>query len=102
VLRGAIYLWNDAINVTQNIHGGGESGVISNPQTTELIGHGGVSDIHFRARFHVTVNANGDVRIARRTSVFVNIENLGDFQYMEPLGYRGLGRTARVGIRTTF
>jgi vitamin B12 transporter len=51
---------------------------------------------------YTTVNANGDVRIARRTSVFVNIENLGDFQYMEPLGYRGLGRTARVGIRTTF
>ena len=60
---GAIYLWNDAINVTQNIHGGGESGVISNPQTTELIGQGGVSDIHFRARFHVTVNANGDLTV---------------------------------------
>ena len=51
---------------------------------------------------YTTVNANGDIRIARRTSGFINIENLGDFQYMEPLGYPGLGRTVRVGIRTSF
>ena len=58
---GARYLWNDVINITQNIHGDGESGVISNPQTTELIGQGGVSDIRFRSRFHLTFNANGDL-----------------------------------------
>ena len=51
---------------------------------------------------YTTVNANGDVRIARRTSGFINIENLGNFQYMEPLGYPGLGRTIRVGLRTSF
>jgi vitamin B12 transporter len=51
---------------------------------------------------YTTVNANGDVRIARRTSGFINLENLGDFQYMEPLGYPGLGRTIRVGLRTSF
>ena len=56
---GATYQWNDAINQTLNIRNGGVSGVISAPQTTELIGQGGVSDIHFRFRFHITVNANG-------------------------------------------
>ncbi|HKY20585.1 MAG TPA: TonB-dependent receptor [Vicinamibacterales bacterium] len=51
---------------------------------------------------YTTVNASADVRFARRTSGFINLENLGDFQYMEPLGYRGLGRTVRAGIRTRF
>jgi vitamin B12 transporter len=51
---------------------------------------------------YTTVNAGADVRFARRTSGFINIENLGDSQYMEPLGYYGLGRTVRVGIRTRF
>ena len=51
---------------------------------------------------YTTVNAGADVRFAPRTSAFINIENLGDFQYMEPLGYRGLGRTVRVGVRTRF
>jgi len=58
---GATYQWNDAINDTENFHGG--SGVIAAPQTTALIGQGGVSDIHFRVRFHVTVNANGELTV---------------------------------------
>jgi hypothetical protein len=59
---GATYQWNDAINDTENFNG--ESGVvISAPQTTALVGQGGVSDIHFRVRFHVTVNANGELTV---------------------------------------
>ena len=60
---GATYQWNDAINQTQNIGDGGGSGVIAAPQTTELIGQGGVSDIRFRVRFHVTVNDNGELTV---------------------------------------
>lgn len=47
-------------------------------------------------------NASGDVRLARRTAVFVTIDNLADREYMEPLGYRALGRTMRAGVRTRF
>ena len=58
---GATYQWNDAINDTENFRSG--SVVIAAPQTTALIGQGGVSDIHFRARFHVTVNDNGELTV---------------------------------------
>jgi vitamin B12 transporter len=47
-------------------------------------------------------NASGEVRIAGRTAGFVTIDNLASREYMEPLGYRALGRTVRVGIRTRF
>jgi outer membrane receptor protein involved in Fe transport len=47
-------------------------------------------------------NASGEVRVARRTAAFVTIENLADREYMEPLGYRGLGRALRAGVRTRF
>ena len=57
---GATYQWNDAINQTVNFRG--EQPVIAAAQTT-LVGQGGVSDIRFRARFHVTVNANGDLTV---------------------------------------
>ena len=51
---------------------------------------------------YATWNASGEVRIAQRTAAFVTIDNLADAQYMEPLGYPGLGRTARVGVRARF
>jgi outer membrane receptor protein involved in Fe transport len=51
---------------------------------------------------YAVLNATGDVRVARRTSVFVTIDNLGGYDYMDPLGFRGLGRTVRGGIRTRF
>jgi len=51
---------------------------------------------------YATWNASGEVRITRRTAAFVTIDNLADYDYMEPLGYPGLGRTARIGIRTRF
>ena len=47
-------------------------------------------------------NASGEVRVSRRTSAFVTLDNLANADYMEPLGYPALGRTARVGIRTRF
>ena len=51
---------------------------------------------------YATWNASGEVRITRRTAAFVTIDNLADYDYMEPLGYPGLGRSARIGIRTRF
>jgi vitamin B12 transporter len=51
---------------------------------------------------YALLNATGDVRLARRTSAFVTIDNLGDYGYMDPLGFRGLGRAVRGGIRTRF
>jgi len=51
---------------------------------------------------YVLVNATGDVRLTRRTSAFVTIDNLANDDYMDPLGYLGLGRTVRGGIRTRF
>ncbi len=47
-------------------------------------------------------NASGDVRLGGRTSGFITIDNLAGREYMEPLGYRALGRTLRVGVRTRF
>ena len=51
---------------------------------------------------YATWNASGEVRVAGRTAAFVTIENLADREYMEPLGYRGLGRALRAGLRTRF
>jgi outer membrane cobalamin receptor len=51
---------------------------------------------------YTTWNASGEVRLGPRTGVFVTSDNLADREYMEPLGYRGLGRTVRAGIRTRF
>ncbi len=51
---------------------------------------------------YATWNASGEVRLAGRTAAFVTIDNLADRDYMEPLGYRGLGRALRAGIRTRF
>jgi outer membrane cobalamin receptor len=51
---------------------------------------------------YATWNMSGEVRLAGRTAAFVTIDNLADRDYMEPLGYRGLGRALRAGIRTRF
>jgi vitamin B12 transporter len=51
---------------------------------------------------YATWNANGEFRLLRRTAAFITVENLADHEYMEPLGYPGLGRAARVGIRARF
>jgi vitamin B12 transporter len=47
-------------------------------------------------------HANGELQLQRRTAVFVIVENLAHLDYMEPLGYRGLGRTLRAGVRARF
>jgi vitamin B12 transporter len=47
-------------------------------------------------------HANGEVRLQRATTGFVVVENLAGREYMEPLGYRGLGRTFRAGVRARF
>lgn len=47
-------------------------------------------------------NASGEVRLTRRTGAFVTMDNVGNADYMEPLGYPALGRTVRAGIRTRF
>jgi vitamin B12 transporter len=51
---------------------------------------------------YATWNASGELRVARRTAAFVTFDNLANREYMEPLGYRALGRTVRAGIRATF
>ena len=51
---------------------------------------------------YTTWNATAEVRFGPRTGVFVTSDNLADRDYMEPLGYRGLGRVIRIGIRTRF
>jgi vitamin B12 transporter len=51
---------------------------------------------------YVTWNASGEVRVARRTAAFITVDNVADRDYMEPLGYRGLGRAVRAGVRTRF
>jgi vitamin B12 transporter len=47
-------------------------------------------------------NASGEVRLTRGTGVFVTMDNVGNADYMEPLGYPALGRTMRAGVRTRF
>ena len=51
---------------------------------------------------YATWNASGEIRFARRTTGFVTLDNLANRDYMEPLGYPGLGRTIRAGIRARF
>jgi vitamin B12 transporter len=51
---------------------------------------------------YATWNASGEFRVARRTAVFITLDNLADRDYMEPFGYPALGRTVRAGIRARF
>ena len=47
-------------------------------------------------------NARAAVTVTRQFTATVAIDNIGDHQYMEPLGYRTLGRAVRVGVRAGF
>jgi len=47
-------------------------------------------------------NARAALRVTRQFSATLAIDNIGDHQYMEPLGYRALGRAVRVGVRAGF
>jgi outer membrane cobalamin receptor len=49
-----------------------------------------------------TWNARAAVSVTRQFTATFAIDNIGDHQYMEPLGYRALGRAVRVGVRAGF
>jgi vitamin B12 transporter len=44
----------------------------------------------------------GSYRLARRFTAFARVENVGDSDYMEPLGYLAWRRTARAGLKVGF
>ena len=46
-----------------------------------------------------TWDTGASYRLAVRVTVFVRIENVGDRDYMDPLGYPAWRRTARTGVR---
>jgi vitamin B12 transporter len=41
-------------------------------------------------------------RLSTQLSLYGAVDNLGDREYMEPLGYEALGRAARIGLRFGF
>jgi vitamin B12 transporter len=49
-----------------------------------------------------TWDVRGSYRVSRRSSVFLAIDNLTGAEYMEPLGYRALGRALRGGLQAGF
>jgi vitamin B12 transporter len=49
-----------------------------------------------------TWNARAAMKVTRQFTATFAIDNIGDHQYMEPLGYRALGRAVRVGVRAGF
>jgi hypothetical protein len=49
-----------------------------------------------------TWNARAGLAVTRQFTATLAIDNIGDHQYMEPLGYRALGRAVRVGLRAGF
>jgi outer membrane receptor protein involved in Fe transport len=49
-----------------------------------------------------TWNARASVKLTRQFTATLAIDNIGDHQYMEPLGYRALGRAIRAGVRAGF
>lgn len=51
---------------------------------------------------YATWDLGGSYRIMRRLTGFVQVENLGDANYMEPLGYLALERSARAGVKVSF
>jgi vitamin B12 transporter len=92
-------------------HSGSVNAVFSRDRVSLMVGGVFVgsrvdTDFNFPAissnQGYATWNTSGEIRLAGRTSGFVTVENLADRDYMEPFGYRGLGRTVRAGIRTGF
>ena len=51
---------------------------------------------------YTTWNARGSYRVSPLVSVLLAVDNVADADYMEPLGYRALGRAVRVGLRVGF
>jgi len=51
---------------------------------------------------YATWDARAAVKLVPRASVLVAVDNLANADYMEPLGYRALGRAVRAGLRVGF
>jgi vitamin B12 transporter len=51
---------------------------------------------------YTTWNARFSYRFRGPLSALVSVDNLANADYMEPLGYRALGRALRVGVRVGF
>jgi vitamin B12 transporter len=92
-------------------HSGSVNAIFSRGRTTMTLGAIFVgsrvdTDFNFPTitsnKGYSTWNASGEVQLAGRTAAFITIDNLADYEYMEPLGYRGLGRTVRGGLRARF
>ena len=47
-------------------------------------------------------NARLSFTLTRQLSLIGSVDNIGDTSYMEPLGYPGLGRAGRIGMRAGF
>lgn len=62
---GTTYQWNDSINESANLSPG-ESYTFT--QTWNMIGQGDAPNLRIKARFHVTVNANGELTVLFNSS----------------------------------
>ncbi len=51
---------------------------------------------------YATWDVGGSYRVARRLAGFVRVENVGDADYMEPLGYPAWRRSVRAGVKVSF
>ena len=51
---------------------------------------------------HATWDVRGSYRLHRALALTFAVDNLLDADYMEPLGYRALGRAVRIGLRAGF
>jgi len=51
---------------------------------------------------YATFDVGGVYRVTRRFTMFARIENIGDADYMEPLGYLAWKRSARAGVKVGF
>jgi outer membrane cobalamin receptor len=51
---------------------------------------------------YAQLDLRGSYRLGQYLTIIGAIDNLGDADYMEPLGYPALGRTGRLGLRVGF
>jgi hypothetical protein len=62
---GATYQWND--NIVEVVNDADLPFTLTELQTWKLIGQGAADNFLLKQRFHVTVNANGDVTVVHDT-----------------------------------
>jgi outer membrane receptor protein involved in Fe transport len=51
---------------------------------------------------YTTWDIGGGYRFGRYVSAFARVDNAGDADYMEPLGYPAWRRSARAGVKVGF